>query len=406
MSYPFRTFLLLNALGFSGEVLGQTRTPAVIYDLKDLAVLERERNFEEFLLHVNDIRPSERQKLWRDMYQSMAMEMIDYKLKTKDFSMKAFKQIESVGRSSAMSNDEFFQLKRSLYAKKFFTECYNQASERKSPLNTQGFKTCDTELNSFWYFSKKDADIGLELVRLIEKYPSTLNTWPFYQRAINDSASAIYCERPDIQRAIISKLTKESFDPNFNGNYLTLTNRIVPERCFSKLIPSLGLALKSSTTNGLDKELALNLLEATKNLTKDEEDLYAIFYLMDGPVVGEKMNLAWKKIEKLGELYIKRQQILTQIKSLPQMPDKIFKDPNLPRHKAIINLFAKNFPEYLNYYGESCLNYLENKSETPLNISSSFPCHEFLKTARDLKKNEKMDWVNDTVTTKYSSLRK
>jgi hypothetical protein len=127
---------------------------------------------------------------------------------------------------------------------------------------------------------------------------------------------------------------------------------------------------------------------------------------MDGPVVGEKMNLAWKKIEKLGELYNKRQQILSQVKSLPQMPDKIFKDPNLPRHKAIINLFAKNFPEYLNYYGESCLNYLENKSETPLNISSSFPCHEFLKTARELKKNEKMDWVNDTVTTKYSSLRK
>lgn len=386
--------------------MAQNRAPAVIYDLKDLAALERDKNFEEFLLHVNDIRPSERLKLWKDMYQSMAMEMIDYKLKTKDFSMTTFKRIEEVGRSPAMSNDEFFQLKRSLYAKKFFSECYAQASERSTSLKAQGFKTCDNELNSFWYFSKKDADIGLELARLIEKYPSTLNTWPFYQTAINDSVAPIYCEKPDIQRALIAKLTKESFEADFNDNYKALIKRVMPEKCFAKLVPSLRLALRSSVTNGLDKEMAMNLLEASGNLTPGEEELYAVIYLLDGPVVGDKMNLAWKKVENLSEKYSKRLSLLEQIKALPLLPDKIFKDPNLPRHKAIISLFAKNFPEYLNYYGERCLSYLENKSEVPLNISSSFQCHEFLKTASGLKKSEKTDWVSDSISTKYSSLRK
>lgn len=368
--------------------------------------MEQEKNFEEFLAHVNDIRPSERMKLWKDMYQSMAMEMIDYKLKTRDFSMKSYKQIEGIGRSSALANDEFFQLKRALYAKKFFTECYSQVSEQKVANAKEAIKTCDTELNSFWFFSKKDPDIGLELAALIEKYPSTLKTWPFYQRAVTDSIANLYCEKPDVQRAVISKLTEESYDKDFDGNYKNLISRLMPEKCFSKLVPTLRQMLQSSITNGLQKELSMNLLSSRGLLSKEEEDLYAVIYLLDGPVVGDKMNLAWKRIEDLSGNFKNRQKVLDQVKGLPIIPDKIFKDPNLPRHKAIINLFAKNFPEFLNYYGESCVVYLENKSETSNNIASSFQCNEFLKTARELKKTEKAEWISDSVESKYSGLRK
>lgn len=379
---------------------------ANLYTLKDLQVLEQEKNFEEFLMHVNDIRPSERQKLWKDMYQSMAMELVDYKSRTKDFSMVAYRQIEDIGRSSALFNDEFFQLKRSIYAKKFFSECYNQASEKKDAQKTAGIKTCDSELNSFWYFSKKDADVGLEFAKLVERYPSTLSSWPFYQRAINDSIANLYCEKPDIQRAVIKKLTQESFEADFDGNYKNLVKRFVPEQCFGKIIPSLRLGLQSTITNGLEKEMAMNLLSASGKLTKEEEDLYAVLYMLDGPVVGDKMNLAWKKIEDLSTQYTKRIKILAQIKSLPLIPDKIFKDASLPRNKAIINLFAKNFPEYLNFYGESCVKYLENKSEFTGNIASSLQCNVFLKTASDLKKSENTEWVSDSVQRSYSGLRK
>lgn len=379
---------------------------ANLYTLKDLAVLEQEKNFEEFLAHVNDIRPSERQKLWKDMYQSMAMEMIDYKIRTKDYSFKSYKSVEAQARSSALANDEFFQLKRSIYAKSFFSACYAQASEKNGDLKTKNIKSCDSELNSFWYFSKKDPDIGLEFAKILERNGSALPTWPFYQRAISDSISPIYCEKPDIQRAIISKLTAESFDQNFDDNYKTLIKRFVPDKCFEKVVPALRLGLQSTVTSGLEKEMALNLLTAKGLLSKEEEDLYAILYMLDGPVVGDKMNMAWKKIEDLSSQYQKRIKILAQIKSLPLIPDKIFKDPGLPRNKAIINLFAKNFPEYLNYYGESCVRYLENKSETVGNIASSFQCNEFLKTARTLKKSEKTEWISDSVERQYSGLKR
>jgi hypothetical protein len=407
MIIPF-IIQLINLLINSGQCA------STFYDLKDLEVLEREQNFEEFLQHVNDIRPSERGKHWKEMYQSMALGLVEYKIKTHAFSLDSFLQVEHIGRSSAMMNDEFFQLKRSFYAKKFFTECFmkveGMSEATNEPLKIKAAKkTCETELNSFWYFSKKDPDIGLDLAALLESHHSSNKTWPFYELAIKDNLAHFYCKKANIQNAIMNKFYEESFSAEFGGNYKTLVNRILPESCFEQLIGPLKEALTSIKSSGLVKEMALNILEAKGKLTPDELDLYAILYLLDGPIVGDKMNLAWKKVENLSENYQKRQKLLTQIQQLTLIPDKIFKDPNLPRHKAIINLFAKNFPEYLNYYGETCLKYINHEAAVNLNVSSSFQCHEFLRAAQStLKKNQSLQtpWISDSVSRQYSGLKK
>lgn len=380
----------------------------VYYDLKDLEVLEREKNFAEFLLHVNDIRPSERDKHWKEMFQNMAMGMVDYKIKTRDFSLATFREIEAIGRSSAMNDDEFFQLKRSIYAKKFFTDCFKKAT-LLSESSADSKNLCESELSSFWYFSKKDPDMGLDLAAILENAKSTMKIWPFYERATKDSIANFYCKKVEIQKAIMNKFYEESFKSEFDGNYKGLVERTVSESCFNELVAPLKESLTSIKSNGIHKEMSLSILEAKGKLNKEEQDLYAILFLLDGPVVGDKMNIAWKKVEALGENYQNRQKILTQIKNLAIIPDKIFKDPNLPRHKAIINLFAKNFPEYLNYYGTTCIKYIGNTSETPLNVSSSIQCNEFLKAAQRTIKEENgqsIPWISDTVERQYSGLKK
>ncbi|MGZ3789748.1 MAG: hypothetical protein ACXVLQ_14560 [Bacteriovorax sp.] len=379
------------------------KSAQVFYDLKDLEVLEQEKNFEEFLLHVNDIRPSERGKHWKEMYQSMAMGLVDYKIKTADFSKNTYRQIEQVGRSSALVNDEFFQLKRSIYAKKYFSECFKKAAQEQEK------NSCENELSSFWYFSKKDPDMGLDLAAVLESNQSTQKTWPYYEKAIKDSIANLYCQKIPVQRAIMKKLYEESYSAEFDGNYKNLVDRILPAKCFNELVAPLKEALSSINSSGLDKEMVLNILEAKNKLTKDEQDLYAVLYLLDGPVVGDKMNIAWKKVESLGENYQNRKTLLAAIEKLPLIPDKIFKDPNLPRHKAIINLFAKNFPEYLNYYGTTCIKYISNRSDIPLNVSSSFQCNEFLKAAQSREKTEgeqSSPWISDSVKSQYSALKK
>jgi hypothetical protein len=89
------------------------------------------------------------------------------------------------------------------------------------------------------------------------------------------------------------------------------------------------------------------------------------------------------------------------IQKLEVLPDKIFNDPNQPRNKAIINLFAKNFPEFLDFYGKACVKYIEHKDDTISNISSLFHCHQFLKTAKGNSL-----WLSDSIQSKYSAIKK
>lgn len=396
------TLILLATVLLTAPALN-AQTPA--YSLKDLEALEKEKNYDEFLRHAMDIRPSERLKLWKDMYQSMSMEMIDTMIRERDYTFENFKRVEDLGRSSLLYNDEIYQLKRSVFAKNFFAECYKHSSDPMLSSTKYTFKTCDKELLGFWNNSKRDPDIGLEIAGLIEKYPSTLPTWPFFERAISDKKVApIYCDRPLVQKAIIKKLIEESFSPNFTGDYKKLTERIVPETCFAKLAPTFKEMTSSPLTNGLEKEMAMNILESKGKLSDSDKDLLAIIYLLDGPVVGDKMNVSWATVEKLGENFGKRRDLLEKMKSLPTMPDKIFRDPELPRHKAIINLFAKQFPEYLNYYAGKCVDMMDTKKEIPSNIASGFHCNQFLKTAQETK--EGPQWISDSVQTRYSALKK
>lgn len=383
MEFIYFLFFLINPLFGSSEIR---------YTLSDLSVLERENNFGEFLAHANDIRPSERQKLWKDMYQSMALLMVEDKLKKKKFDRDTYKTIEEIAQTNAMSDDPFFQLKRNLYAKRFFTECYKDKNK---------IKICDNELQSFWLFSKKDPDLGLDLAKIVEEAGSSFETWPFYSTAINDSVAVLYCQRPPVRNAIFRQLAKESFAPQFDGNYSQLIKHLVHEKCFTQIIPALKTSIEGEETNGLEKELAMNILSSQKALTDDEENYFSVLYLLSGPVVGEKMNVAWRRIENLSENYKKRQLIIEKIKQLEFIPEKIFKDPQGARNKAIIALFAKSFPEYLNFYGESCIRYLEKKgAEPPNNIRSSLTCTQFLKTAKDV------NWISESLQLKFSALKK
>ena len=382
------------------NLLNTCSAEQILYELKDLEVLEKEKNYDEFLTHVNDIRPSERSRHWQDMLQNMAVGLIDYKIKTKDYSNPTYRFIEQLAHSSALKTDQYFQLKYSYYSKKYFAECFNKAENKN---------LCENQLSSFWYFSKKDPDLGLDLAVILETNHSTLNTWPFYQEAIKDSLADFYCKKPNIQQAIIKKFYTETFSSNFGGNYKLLTERLISDKCFEQIIEPLKESLTSIKSTGLDKELALNILESRGKLSADDLDLYSILYLLDGPVVGDKMNIAWKKIEYLGENFKKRANLLERIQKLEIIPDKIFKDPTLPRHKAIINLFAKNFPEYLNYYGSTCVKFINNTSDETLNVSSSFQCIQFLKAATINSKEDQgkdLPWISDSVKSQYSSIKK
>lgn len=140
------------------------------YEIKDLEVLERERNFDEFIQHVNDIRPSERDNHWKEMYQNVSMGLIDKKIKLNDFSNETFEKIEKMAQTSALYKDEFFQAKRTIYAKKYLNNCFKIANDNTSKTS------CENKLINFWNISNKDPDLGLELAYILESNFKSIKT--------------------------------------------------------------------------------------------------------------------------------------------------------------------------------------------------------------------------------------
>ena len=116
------------------------------------------------------------------------------------------------------------------------------------------------------------------------------------------------------------------------------------------------------------------------------------------------MNLAWKLTEALSENFTRRNKILEKFKTIELIPDGLFIDPSSTRNKAVINLFAKNFPELLSYYGKNCVNFLKGKENTA--VTSSLNCQKFLKVADEIKSNDHIIWVNDSISTEYSAIKK
>jgi hypothetical protein len=366
------------------------------YTLKDLEILENERNYNEFFLHAYDLRPSERGRVWKKMYQNMAITMVEDKIKSLDFSKETFQEIEKKSQQSPLNSDELFQFKRNQYALMFFKECYFDGKNKS--------EMCDKELLNYWDNSLKDPDLALKFVNWLEINKRPINTWPFYSTIINDQVAPIYCKKADVQKAIIKKINLDTFNENFNGNFNELVSKLVPEKCLKELYPTLKEILTSPQSDGLEKEMALSILDSKSKLSTDELDFFLTLYLFAGPVVGEKMNLAWKSVEKLAENYTKRQSILEKMKNLEMLPDKIFIDPKLPRNKAIIAHFAKNFPEMLNYYGSSCLNYINGLDNQK--VGSKTNCNSFLSTAKEIYNTDKVQWTSDSIRVQYSSLKK
>jgi hypothetical protein len=371
-----------------------------LYEIKDLEVLEREKNFDEFLLHVNDIRPSERDSHWKEMYQNAAIGLIDKKIKLNDYKNESFDKIEALSQSSSLYKDEFFQLKRTLYAKKYLKNCFKNSNDLQSK------SRCEEKLLSFWQISNKDPDLGLELANILESNNSSTRNWALYEKAVKDENAQIFCQKINVQEAIFEKIKNTAFSEKFNGNYKQLIDSIAPNWCFDLLVSPLRDIALSPDSNGVDRELALNLLDAKSKLTPKEQDLLSFLFMINEPVVGQRMNLAWKKIEDLTENQSKRNELLAQIRNVPVLPDKIFRDPSNPRNKAIINLIARSFPEFLKFYAESCIKYLSFSDQGKVNVSSRTQCDEFLKTARTQGTDHSAPWISDSISSQYSGIKR
>lgn len=383
-------FKILFFLFLISNVLATNKPFYSGYSLNDLEILKKDGNFEEFLQHANDIRPSERNSHWREMSNEMANQYISSKLKRKLFDRKTFIEIESLSRRSPIKNNNFFLNRRTLYGTSYLEHCFENSRSKKSD--------CINDFETLWNNTSEGpekADFGIKLGHLAEKYRIPTNFWNLYSNGLKSNMANFYCNNPSVRKTLFGKLGKIINTSNSEIEIKTNMKKIIHTECWNSFVPYLKSLLSSK--NKIIKEHAYILLKLKNNLLTEEKDFYLSLNLLENPVVGSIFNEAWSTMKEIGQNYKRRQLVLQKLKKLDPLPGILFDIRDRGKKNIIIEFLAQNIPEYLNFYASTCLDYLDGKKTFP-NGNPTIECHQLFKSSKE------MNWIKTGLQKRYADL--
>ena len=354
----------------------------IYYNAKDLDILAKEANFEEYLKHAHDIRPSDRGKKWNEATIAMAIGLIDFNISRKIINSKAHKYIEKIATWPILRDDEIFNLKRNEYALKYFNQCAQSS--------------CLVEIEKFWEKSKKSSELALKLLTRAKELVPNYQGTEFLVTIISSKFSDLYCKKPYVRKLLTKKVFDETKTKEKFSEIKSIFDKNINSACWQGYEPYVKTLLKAeSTTYSL---LAYQLLKTKNAINEADEDLFLFTFILNGPVVGDTFNLAWSNLKKIKNDYKRRARLLRRIENLYILPDRLFNSPNVKRRNILIQLIADSFPEYVDYYSGTCLNYYEGAKEFPLGNPTQY-CKQFFKVAGNKV-------ISQPIKLRYSAIKK
>ncbi len=323
--------------------------------MADLEALERQKDYAEFLMHARDVRPSERGMTWLNMVADMAEGYIQSRLDTREFIPETLKEIEKLQEWPNLRHSEVFQFKRNQYVL-----AYLQAvpEARKEALDV------------LWNNSPQDLATTVELGAKISELllslgdaPPALSLWPYIQRATTGKYASIYCLRPSVRQISLARLLSVAPTLGEGPEARSRIDKELSPACQQAMLPELKTLMA-----GADKarrDLAFMLLDSRGQLSAVEREQYLVEFLLRGPVVGETFNQAWNLMKSLGQDFKHRQELLSKLATQDYLPDTLFAAADKKKRDVLLELFSKNFPEYLAHYARTCLDYYKGLRDYP-----------------------------------------
>ena len=384
------------AIFFSHLIISSLLQAGQPYSLQDLEILSKEDNFEEFFQHAKDLRPSKRNQYWAEMVQNMAIKFLNVSTKKKNFEAGRYHLVLKIAKWPLLKKHEFFQVKYNQYAKQYIKHCL---------INLQK-KDCPDKALQLWKLSNQDPDLGHQLASAIQGFYPRHNVWPFIKSIPLGPMAKFYCHR----RPLATELAKELFT--------TMRPIIIPGKttpsakqkqiekrlaslmnidCWLALLPHLKeLLLKENPRHQM---ILFKLLDGRQALTANEADFFYTVYLLRGPLIGEAFNRAWNNLVKIGLDFGRRTALLKKLQEQDPLEGKVFASKNRKLQKMVTLHLHRNFPEYLDYYSSTCLEYMEGKKIFPYG-NPTLECRELFKIAQGTK------WITQPLQLRFSGLLK
>jgi hypothetical protein len=374
------TALLINAAPLRAETS---------YSLKDLEALEKEKAYQEFFKHASDIRPSERNEYWKEMVANMAEGYLK-SLKSKlILKREDFKTTQELALWPALAENEFFKIHRADLSLKWLEQCLSDDASPES--------ACWRDLTDFWQSPKAFVDLVPKLLRLLKPYlqssvPDPLNPKHRARSVVSEyfivapilfsELAELQCQKPEFQEILWTKLKTQWSSELSSTGLKQLLGTLAVNECWKKLVPTAQALLSRGGLNE-DTRLGREFLKSLNALHSPFQEFYSLNYLLGFPLKGEDFNHSWALVQKLGKNVTKREVLMQQISTWERLPGEVFTQNDDTKKRAILRHLALNFPDYVDYYAHTCLNFYTGAKSYPQG-NPALHCKEFFTTAKEI----------------------
>ncbi len=381
-------FSLTIALSFMASMpLSWSQTQ---YSIADLEVLKSGKSYEEFFKHAHDIIPSQRNEYWREMLTTMATDFVDEKRSYKQYDSKTYKKIDELGNWSELKRDEFFQIKRNSYSLSYFRNCFTKKSK----------DSCRTQMEKFWKTANQDLETSYQMAALHYGLFPGVSGYKYLGQILQQAQDQFYCSKPIVKSIFISYLAHETLHQKGHAQRKIFMDGLISKSCWDKMVPTMKENLDDiSPERGRSLFFALHL---NKVLSDVEYHEWMVRFFLRSPLPGELLNLSWNSLKSLAQDYSLRERVLKKLKQRDPLPGALFERLESSRSQALAFHLQESFPEYINTYAKTCLNYLEGKGNYPFGNPTP-ECHKFFRSTADASKKVR-DLLTPSWRARYSAL--
>lgn len=343
------------------------------YTLQDLKILREERSFKEFIAHVLDPRPSERNEDWKKMVQEVSNAFSKELMAKEDLNLKDFKDIEKLWELPLLKEESIFKERRRDIGIKFLQSCF-----KKKNNCTKLFKNYADST------PEDDAETHFQLSKLLSSTKeSPFPTWKYLEMALRSEASEFYCRHEFALNAIWEQLEIELLRSDLKGDISKKIQLIAHPNCLPSLIKFSFDKLKNPKKIQ-DRELAFHLLNSHSKIDQKHVDLFYTLYLLETPSKGETFNISWNRLLELRKSPERREKVLMEIKQLDPFPDQIMGSLDLTKKRAILLHLKAHFPELLDSYLNQCIDYYSGRKKFS-NGNPTINCSQLMSSEISIK---------------------
>ncbi len=363
-----------------------------IYDLEDLEILAKEGNLHEYFQHYLDPPPKNRQDRYKRTLSQMTLKLIEKSIRERLFTLDHLKEIQKISYNPSIKNHDLIQAMREKYFFLFLENCKNTYTK---DLPTQSSLEIIAKSNPC--YAHLNTHLSLEDGKLYNPdYAYNLlndsNLTAFHEdleflilkSLAKSETQGLYCSRfPFLQSVLKFSMRNTPLNSQKRSQLMAILDskcQLILYQQFSKLIYNGKISLREDLYNlFMDLKLFSKAFNAAYDSKIHEAYSLTIFFDIQNP--GEDLNLSWALIQKLGDSFPKRMEILKHLDEFMPFPGgKLFRFSFLngevlpEKEKGHLTHLSKYFPEYFDRYGELCIQYLKGD-----NTQAKLPTKEEVK---------------------------